>query len=86
MTQATKTIPAATEETERGRTDADISPAEFRKDVWENTGDGEELALREAKLGAEGDVDDMSDLVANETPETVRRISDPHISDTDRND
>jgi hypothetical protein len=58
----------------------DISPDELRKDVWSTTGHSEELAMREAKMGSEGEVDDKSDLVAAETPETTRRISDPHIT------
>jgi hypothetical protein len=59
----------------------DVSPEALRADIWSKTGQGEELALREAKMGSEGEIDDMSDLVAAETPDTVKRISDPHIAD-----
>ena len=59
--------------------DADLTPADLRKDVWSGNGGGEELAMREATQGSEADTDDMSDLVAAETPDTVQQISDPHI-------
>jgi hypothetical protein len=58
---------------------ADLTPADLRKDVWGGTGSGEEVALREAMQGTEAETEDMSDLVAAETPDTVRQISDPHI-------
>lgn len=59
----------------------DVSPEQLRADVWSKPGQGEELAMREAKMGSEGEIDGMSDLVAAETPDTVKRISDPHITD-----
>jgi hypothetical protein len=47
--------------------------------LWRHPG-GDELALREAKTGADADVDNQSHKVAEETPpDNLKRISDPHI-------
>jgi hypothetical protein len=67
------------------RNEAELSPAEVRKKVWGETGEGEDLALREATLGADGEIDDTTDLVEEETPDTARRISDPTIKSPRKN-
>lgn len=79
MSEIMKTPPKGDAEPGIVEQDAGVTPADLRKDMWSGNGSGEELALREAKHGSEADTDDMSDLVAAETSETVRRISDPHI-------
>ena len=85
MAQVIKT-PPKTDDQNIIEQDAELTPADLRKDVWSSNGSGEELALREATQGSEAETDGMSDLVAAETPDTVRRISDPHIeTDAEKN-
>ena len=61
----------------------ELSSDDVQERVWSRPG-GEELALREAKTGAEADVDGQSEAVEQETPaENIRRISDPTLDPAD---
>ena len=48
------------------------------KRTWSQPG-GEAMALREARTGSDADSEGFDELVAAETPETTRHLSDPHI-------
>ena len=52
---------------------------DVQRRLWSQPGGGDLQALRDARMGSEGITDNHSDETAAETPETTRRLSDPHI-------
>jgi hypothetical protein len=59
-------------------TDPRSSIPETEKRLWREPG-GELEAMRESKMGANGETEGHSELVTDETPETTRHLSDARI-------